>query len=101
MLPYRIEGIGPVRFGARGVQHDKPDRVLAGAAERPESALIPDPLKEPRQRVITGIPGGTTLVDAIYDKISIRKISKPDHMRITYWNASRTAAHSGQLIPGQ
>jgi hypothetical protein len=65
------------------------------AAKSPEATLIPDPRQEPGQRVITGVPEGTALVDPVHDQIGICQLVKTGHMRVTHSKASRKAAHPG------
>jgi hypothetical protein len=65
------------------------------AAKSPEPALISDPRQEPGQRVITGIPEETALVDPVHDQISICQLVKTNHMRVTHSKACRKAAHPG------
>lgn len=69
------------------------------AAKSPETALISDPRQEPGQRVITGIPEGTALVDPVHDQIGSCQLVKTNHMRVTHSKASRKAAHSGMVHP--
>jgi hypothetical protein len=67
------------------------------AAKGPEAALIPDPRQEPGQRVITGVPEGTALVDPVHDQIGSCQLVKTNHMRVTHPKASRKAAE--RVIP--
>jgi hypothetical protein len=59
------------------------------AAKGPEATLVTDPWQEPGQRVITGVPEGTALVDPVDDQISICQLVEADHRHVTHPKATQ------------